>query len=202
MPTVYRATATWSGFQGAPGYSKFSFLDLTDDAARNGAGAAIRAYFNSQVSYINSPWSILVSPIIQEFDAASGDLTGETTMSTAPLVLQGGATATTWVAGAGYFVGWRTASFFLGRKIQGRTFHVPAINCYEADGSLTSAAITAAQTAANTLVALSIPNLAVWARQWTKPTDGSKPVQIGGTVVPVTSALVKDQVSTLRSRRT
>jgi len=202
VATVYRVTAVWTGFQGAPGYSKFSFSDLTTDAARNAAAAGVRAYFMAVQGMMHTAWTISIQSLVQEYDMATGALTGESTISTVPAAVTGGDTPATWSGGTGFFVGWRTGVIYLGRRIQGRTFHVPAVNCFSADGTLSPAAITMASAAADGLIAVSGAEFCIWARQFTKPTPPAKPVQIGGALAPVTGKVVKDQASQLRSRRT
>lgn len=201
MPTVYRVTAIWAGFQGAPGYSKFSFSDLTTEAARNAAGAAVKAYFQALTPYMLNTWTVAIQALVEDFDVATGDLTGENQMTTVPSAAAGSSAATNWVQGSGFFVGWRTSTIYLGRRVQGRTFHVPAVACFDTDGTLSAGSLTAIRAAADGLVAAVGAELCVWAKQWTKPVPPAKPVQIGGVLAPVTSSLVKDQASQLRSRR-
>jgi hypothetical protein len=178
-----------------------SFMALDTDTARNAAGAAVRTYFNSLSTYMLTTWSLAINPVVQEFDMATGDLIAEATMSSPPLGVVGAQTGVNWAAGSGFFVGWRTAVIFNGRRIQGRTFHVPAVGCFDTDGTLTAGALTAIGSAADALIAASGAELAVWARQFTKPVPPAKPVQVGGAIAPVSTRVVRDQASQLRSRR-
>lgn len=198
MSSIYRITAQWNGFQGAPGYSKFSFVNLTTDAARNSAGAAIRTYFAALSAFMQASWSITVSPTVQEYEDYNATFMGEATMSTAPTAVVGTGGSTAYAAGSGFVVSWKTNTILGGHRVQGRTFHVPAILCFDTDGSLTSTARTTIQSAADALVASPGNELAVWGRTWSKD---KPPVATGGAGIVVTTAVVKDAASQLRSRR-
>lgn len=202
MTSVYRVTALWTGFQGAPGYSKFSFNDLTSDTARNACGAALKAYFQTFAAYLATGMSVLVQPTVQEFDMATGALLGEATMTSPPTATAGATSGVQWAAGAGFWVGWKTTVFFNGHRIQGRTFHCPAVGVFDTDGTLTSSAVSNISAAAGTLVGLTSPELCIWSKLWSAPDSEGHRTQIGGALAPVTSYVVKDQATSLRSRRT
>jgi hypothetical protein len=201
MATVYRVRAVWSGFAGAPGYSNFSFSDLTTDAARNAAGAAVKGLFTGIAANLSPNWTITVQPEVTEWDVATGQLTGASAMTTPPTPQTGTGTAVAYAGGSGACITWKTSVIFNGRRVTGRTFMVPLVGAFEVDGTLSGATLAAFTSSANAFVATAGADVAVWAKQMTKPTDGSKPVQIGGTVASVTSIAVKDMASQLRSRR-
>lgn len=192
----------WSGFAGAPGYTNFSFIDLTTDAAKNAAGAAVKAYFSGFATYLQTGWAIAVQSEITEWDMGTGALTGATNMTTPPTPTPGAAAVGAFAGGSGCVVTWKTGLIFNGRRVVGRTFMVPLMAAFENDGTLTAALVTAAGAAATSLINAAGAELAIWAKTYTKPTDGSKPVQIGGALAPVTSYAVKDMAAQLRSRRT
>lgn len=198
MVTVYRVSAIWNGFPGAPGYSRFAFQDLITDAARNGAGVNVHAFFDALKAYIPSGTTIQVQGTVDGYDMATGVLTSSAAMTSVPAAVTSTQTPQTYVAGAGVFVGWNTSVIFNGHRIKGRTFLVPIVASYfDNDGSPISTLITTVTAAGNTL-ASGTPDFAVWSRQMstTKPA-----VQIGGAIAPVDSCTVKDQASGLRSRR-
>lgn len=202
MTSVYRVTAVWNGFQGAPGYTKLSFLDLTTDTNRNAAGAAVKAWFGAFTSYLLNSWNVLVQPTIQEFDQQTGTLIGEAVMTTPPTATLGILTPTAFAGGSGVCVSWKTTYFFLGRRVQGRTFMVPFVGPFDIDGTLNTSFINTANTANTTLINATNAELAVWAKTWNIPLPGQPRVQTGGIAAPVTTAVVKDMASQLRSRRT
>lgn len=200
MPTVSTVTAVWNGFTGAPGYSRFNFFELADGAAVNAAGAAVRAFFDAQKLYLGNSWSISVQTTVQHKDLATGDLTGETTMTTAPTSVVGtGGLSVPYAGGSGYVVNWTTGAFWNGRKVRGRTFFAPAIGPYSGDGTISAAVITAATNAGNALVADPTTTLAIWAKKFN---DDTPPKQEAGALFPVTGTSVPDRAAQLRTRRT
>ena len=201
MPSVYRTTAVWTGFTGSPGYTKFSWSGLSDDTTRNAAGAAMRSFFLSLQAFFHSTWTISVSPIVQEFDAATSQLLSEVSMSATPAAVAGSGTPAAFAGGSGICIIWKTGYVLNGRRLNGRTFLVPvAGNAFENDGTPTASALTSINSACTTLIAAS-SDFCVWGKTFTKPVPPAKPVQIGGVAASVTSAVVKDSASQLRSRR-
>lgn len=202
MPSVYRVTAVWNGFQGAPGYSKFSFQALNTDVNRNAAGAAVRAWFASLTSYMQNAWTVAVQPTVQEFNDLNGLLIGEDVMTTVPASVGGIGGSGAFAGGSGACVSWKTTFFFVGRRVQGRTFLVPLLGAFDTDGTLAGSIIGTLNTANAALIAAPNAELAVWAKQWSAPDSSGHRTQISGVTAPVTSAVVKDMASQLRSRRT
>lgn len=199
MVDVYRVTATWNGFQGAPGYSKLSFMGLTDAAKLNGAGSATRAFFASFVLYLKSSWSIQVQPIVQVHEMATGELLREETMTTAPTSIAGSASAgQVYTGGAGAYVTWNTGAVYNGHKVRGRTYLVPLAGTADTDGSLLAAFITTANTAVSTFITAQAGQLAIWSKTFSEPPE---PHQIGGGLSTVIAGNVPDKSGILRSRR-
>lgn len=201
MASVWRVTAIWEQFLGAPGYSKFSFIELAGDAGAVAATAAVRAFFQALPAFLSAGITVQVQREIQEYDQATGVLLGEISASVTPAVVTGTA-AGAWSGGSGAFIGWKTGQIWQGRRVQGRTFLVPLAAAYDTNGSLTAGFIAAAEAAGAALIADANSTFAVWAKQFTKPTvPGEKPQQIGGAAFQVQTGVVKDQASQLRSRR-
>jgi hypothetical protein len=201
MTTVYRVRFTLSGFTGGPGYSTFSFQDLNTDTARNAAGAAIRVFFNGIAGNWLSTWTGAVDTLVSEHDMATGQLTGQSVMTTPPAAITGAMSATAYAGGSGAVISWKTGLIYAGRRVQGRTFCVPLVGVYETDGTLTSGALAVLRGSAAGLIADTATVFSVWHKTMTKPTDGTKPVQVGGAIAPADTYVVKDQASQLRSRR-
>lgn len=198
MPSVYRVTAIWDNFAGGPGYSKFSFLDLGTDTANNAAGAALRTFFSSFTAELVNGSSITISREVQEYDEVTGLLLDESVMTVPPAPVQGTA-AGGFAGGAGAFVAWKTGTIWQGRRVQGRTFLAPLVGVFDFNGSLIDTFLATAQGAADALIADPGSTLAVWAKVFNKTV--SPPVQTNGAAFQVTTSLVKDQTSGLRSRR-
>ncbi len=199
MTSVYRTTAVWQGFQGAPGYTKFSWQNLLTDADRNAAGAGMKAFFDAFVVYLKSGWSVQVQTEVAEYDMSTGQLLGAVSMTSAPGVTSGTVgVGTQYAGGSGLSVQWNTALVFAGRRVRGRTYMVPLVSCFEQDGTLLPAVITAGTNAGNTLIALAGADFSVWHRTYN---TANPPVQVGGAIASVSTVLVRDQASQLRTRR-
>jgi hypothetical protein len=198
MVTVYRVSAIWSGFLGAPGYSRFAVANLTDTASLNAAGESLRVFFDAIKAMIPNGTSILVQPQVDGYDMATGELVSSSSMTTAPATVTSAQTAQPYASGSGMFVSWNTSVIFNGHRVKGRTFLVPIVGSYfENDGSPLGVAVSNVQTAGNAL-ATGNANFSVWSRLYSK----TPPItQIGGALAPVVSCTVKDVASGLRSRR-
>jgi hypothetical protein len=173
-------------------------MPLADDTARNAAGAGIRAFFDALKTYIPNGTSISVQAQIDELDTVSGDLLSSAAMTVIPAVVTSTATAVAYAAGSGFCVTWQAGGVFNGRRIKGRTFIVPAVGCYETDGTLTAGVISAVQTAGAALIATAGADLAIWNRAYN---DATPPVATSGLVTSATTCVVKDTAAQLRSRR-
>jgi len=210
MTSVYTVRAVWSGFTGSPGYSNFHFMDIGTDAGRNAAGAAVRLFFFNQTAFLLSTWSVAVQSEVTEHDMATGTLLGAATMTTVPTSVPGTSSSASWAGGSGYSIKWNTGMVWNGRRVTGRTFMVPAVSCFEADGTLLATAITTIGAAAQALINTVGAEFAVWSKVFTKPTGtmtvdeakAFKQQQISGNVAPVTGYFVKDTAAQLRTRRT
>jgi len=189
----------WQGFQGAPGYTKFSFMGITDASALNAAGAAIRNFFQAINTQLPNLSTITVLPTVPVHEMSNGLLLREETMSAIPAVVTGTATAgTLYSGGVGVYVTWNTGAVYNGHKVRGRSYIVPLVLGGAADGTLGTGTQTLVQNAATTLVTGQAGKFAIWSRTFTEP---PKPVQIGGGLSTVTSASVPDKTGILRSRR-
>ena len=199
MPNVSTVTALWQGFNGAPGYTKLRFFEISSGANAQTAVNAVRTYFDAMKGFWLTSMSITVQPLIQNNDVVTGDLTSEITAATPPTSVVGTVTATTpYAGGSGFVMNWVTGAFANGHKVRGRTFIVPAVGVYSQDGTITSATQATAQAAGNALVATSGIVLGVWHRQFD---NASPPNQVGGALYAATGAFVPDRAAQLRTRR-
>lgn len=198
MTSVFRVTAVWNGFVGAPGYTKFAFQDLTDATSRNAAGAKVRQLFEDTKAYRQSTWSVAVQAAIDELDMATGALLGTAAMTVVPAASVGSAAAIGFAGGSGFCVTWNTGLIFARRRVRGRTFFVPATACFDPDGTLVATALTAINAAAATFITPTAPRPNIWQRQWS---TAHPPVQIGGGLAPIETYTLRDSASQLRSRR-
>lgn len=190
-------TALWTGFTGAPGYTRMKWNgDLTTDDLALAAGKQ-HAFFASINPYLPADVTISWDGQSQTYDD-QGVLT-DAQEYTPPGNVTGASPSN--VAGpAGVVVRWLTGSYQLGRRIVGRTFVVPlATNAYEPNGSMEEVALSVIQGAADNLVA-GDPLLAIFSHPMDTKTDPPTPKAPPITAI-ATSAQVKDKVAVLRSRR-
>lgn len=180
----YEVVFTGSALVG-PGMSVFY-----SDSPSAGVTAALRTFYSSISDELGSGITVNYPSGGDVIDDATGTVVGAWTDS--PVAATGGNLSDAPVMGVGARVEWLTGIVSSGRAIRGRTFIVPlAKSRYEGPGMLVPGCVAALQSAANALIAST--DLRIWRR----PTATR-----AGTSATVASALVPDQVSWLRSRRT
>jgi hypothetical protein len=186
-------TFRWNGFTGAPGYTRMKFLGNLTQADSNTAAANLRAFLSACLAtYAPAGSSITCDTTVGLYDGA-GVQDGELSLSSVPAAI-GGTGAGAYAGGAGAVVNWLTGAFHLGRKVRGRTFLVPLTQAaFQADGTLSTAFQSAAQTAATTF-ATSNPTPAVFSK---KPFGSG----FATTIAVITGATIPDRTAILRSRR-
>lgn len=186
MATLNKVVCSWTGAQGLPGQT------VMYTGGVGPALADLRAFFNAFTSLF--PTSLTISfPVAGDtINDATGAINGGWTSAAVAAV--GGTSAAAYAAGGGLFINWQTLGIVNGRRVKGRTFIAPlTIGAYDTNGTLFGTVVTTAQTAATTLAATA--SLSIWHRPTTPGgSDGSSHV--------VTGAVVKDQVTSLKSRRT
>lgn len=190
---IYRVRSIWSGFQGAPGYTNLFFSnDSVDPAGASQTGATVRSMFAAVSTILAGPVSIQVQPTVDIFALGTGQITGQVTMSTVPGPVNGVGTGA-YSAPTGAAITWVTDAYANGRRRTGRTYFVPLTNnAYESDGSLSAAALTALDNAADAIVGAVGTTPVVWHRA----VAGA-----GAEASVITAARIKDSAAVLRSRR-
>lgn len=198
MATLERAVVTWTGFNGGPGYSVMYATP---------GGSVLQQWRNllAGVAFLfPTGTQIAFPPAGDTIDSVTGALTG--TWTYGPISSVTGTGSGSYAAGVGGCVEWRTAGIVDGRRVRGRTFLVPfSGNIYDAGGSLQDANVTAMNGYLVEFLDAVDEHLVVWNRprkaspgvQWERPPVTARP----GSHHVVTSALIKDRVSTLRTRR-
>jgi hypothetical protein len=200
MPNVLRVKAQWTGFTGSPGYSVFHFRDFDSDtptdAQATAAMARVREWCANVSQFVPAVVSLQVQSDVDVIEDTTGQLV--TVLSGTPvLAVTGGASASAGFATAvGAVITWRTGTVRNGRRVRGRTFIVPLSSAaFETNGTLSSAALTAFNTAATNLRnPTGTPDLGVYARP-------SGPAATDGSWAVVTGHSVPDMGAVLRSRR-
>lgn len=188
MATMNRVSVTWQSWPGAPGITQLYLTGGIDQAAVD----AIRAYFNALVTLLPSGLVIQVPSSGDTLDDASGNINGAWSVAVTPTNVVGTGSGA-YAGNAGAVTHWLTGDVVNGRRVRGRTFLVPLVStAYDTAGSISTAALSTLQTAANGLVTAIDPNFAVWHR----PTQFA-----AGSSHSIISARVPDLAVSLRSRR-
>ena len=185
MAGMNRIQVTWNTGSGGPGLSTF-YLDnaVTDVSALTAFFTALKPYAPPVVT-----WSIPSSG--DQIDESNGHLVGSWTGTGGGSMTATGGTA--YAAGTGLFIRWNTPLIVGTRRLKGRTFFCPLSSAnYDTNGTIADSVVTAIQTAASNLVVNADCKI------WHRPTAA---LPSSGQTSVVTSAVVVDRVTSLRSRR-
>ena len=196
MPFL-RYAPEWTGFTGAPGFSVFHFNNPDDVVDPNALAAAVAAFFQDWAPQIPT-----IATISYPSEITSHNNEG-VLLGSFPVTVVPPATDCTGVgvyaAPVGARMQWNTQGIVNGRRVRGRTFLVPLVaSAFEANGTLSTAPITAGGNAGAGLIADSAAAGAALS-VWSQPFAGV-PAR-AGSVHPVTGFSVPDQATVLRSRR-
>ena len=179
-------TAVWQGATGLPGYTKLRFDGELDALAAAACAARMRAMFAAMQAWIPAAVNISWDGLAQVY-GSNGQLTGEVPYS--PPANVAGVGLGGFSAASGVCVNWLTGLFVNGKRIRGRTFLVPLVECFEGNGTLSSGAVSGISQAAADLAG-GTPGLVVASRSG------------GGFITaPVAGVSVPDRAAVLRSRR-
>lgn len=186
--TVNRVRVVWSNFPGAPGYTNlYTGTSITDYTP-------IRTFFAAFSTSLPASVSITVPTSGDQISESTGAITGSWTATVTGGAVSGSAgNSGAYSGSSGMQVQWLSTLIARGRRVQGKTFIVPGYSSiYDSNGSIATATLSAAQTAANALITALAGGLYVWSR----PAPGYT-----GQIAAVTTARVPDIAVTLRSRR-
>lgn len=194
MATLVRIQAIWNGFQGAPGYTNWYGISDGDAAAAATALAArMRTFFDALKVYLPNGSDVKVQRVYQVINDVNGNITSEGILAVDPAVVNSTAGSQAYAGPTGACINWETGTFNAnGRRIRGRTYLVPLVGAFEADGSLGTTPLGAI-TAAATNALGGTGSLGVWSRPSPGGSDGTFSIAI--------SAVVKDKAAVMRSRR-
>lgn len=198
MPEVSEYTSLWTGFTGAPGYTKFRFNTIDTQANVDAIGSAIRSFWQTLAPFMRTGWTLAVQPTVKVHDVTTGALLRETQMSSTPANVVGTNSTNAWAGGVGAMVAWQTLVIWRGHKVQGRTFLVPLVGIQDSDGTLSATAINQITTACDTLRGAFPLGMVVWARQFSAPPNST---QVDGVTASISGNIVRDKTGILRSRR-
>jgi hypothetical protein len=189
MPQMFQIRTQFSGFTGAPGYSQMYFDASGSTLGAQSAADAVAAFWNAIVPHTPASWHFTIQSDVSKLDDSTGDLVSVESIT--PLTQVGSGGDSGYAGGVGAVVGWITNAVHGTRRLKGRTFVVPlSAPRYEADGTITSAALTTIRAAATTLIAHA--DFGVWGR----PVGG-----VNGLFSNAAATNTRDHVAILRSRR-
>jgi hypothetical protein len=203
VANILQVTWTWSGFQGAPGYTNLFFLSSTGTALEaSDAVTKSQNLFTGLKPALPNSVEISMLSDIRLLDDASGDLRNSFTYAGAP-VIGGSGGVGNYSAASGGVIRWITGQVHGKHLLVGRTFVVPMIATeYGSNGQLASSAVTTLATAAEAMRSAPGPAFGIWGRprKEQEPPNPNKPALIGSWR-PAVSEAVPNKVSVLRSRR-
>lgn len=163
------------------------------DASVTGGPAALRTFYNANVSRLPTTVTYTVDSAGDILDSANGDLVG--TWSEAAGAAVTGTDGSGPIDGVGARIRWLTAGTFHGRRVVGSTFMVPlGRGAMSSNGQPDGTTQSGFQTAAAALVTTAAGAMKIWSR----PSPGGS----DGIISAVTAAQASPEVSWLRSRRT
>ena len=162
---------------------------FSDEADISSAFAAVATFFSDVKGEVSNQvtWSFPSSGDV--IDSATGTLVGAWTET--PIAnITGSAAGSNRAAGVGVRISWESTQIYRGRRVKGATFLTElGTGSYSPDGTLDSVSLGEIRDAADTLAATGL------LRIWTRP-DAQ-----GSAVSTVSSAVVPDRITALRSRR-
>lgn len=190
MATIQRMRVEWSGSAiVGPAISTF----YCDPAVASFNPDAVKNFFTAIAGKFVGGVTWTIPNQGDTLEETTGKLTG-VWGTTGGGTVSGSAGAADFAHGVGAQIAWKTANVQNGHRVRGRTFLVPMIAAaYKSDGNIDGGTVTVLQNAATALINAHAGSLSVWHR----PKANS-----GGFHAPITSAVVNNQISWLRSRRT
>jgi hypothetical protein len=196
----------WSGTTGGPGLTQLAIESVTDPHTWNASVAgvvtgAVRTMWNSCAAFLPDNIKLDVSPVVDLYSIADGDLVGSVSAGTVPSQVVGTSTAVFMMA-AGLKVNLNTSQIKNGRRVRGSVFLVPAAStAFTTDGLALGTTRSTINGAFNTLMGTLATNnlqLTVWSRPIP---DGKKYGPRLGDSTAVTNPDTSEKGAILRGRR-
>lgn len=202
MVAMNRVRVAWTGGSVVAGLSTFYFGSSTTDMA------ALKAFFTTLMFKVPNSISATIPIVGDQINDTDGKIIGSWGPGTNGGVAGGGGGSTAYSGVSGFCVDWKSSAIVAGRRVQGRTFFVPAsTSVYQTDGTIIDSERTAITTAATTLITAYAGELKVFARPFAgkaaeagPPPKPAKPARVG-QACQVIAAIVPDKAVVLRSRR-
>lgn len=186
MASLDRIKITWTGMPGGPGVSQI----YATSAA--GARPALSSWINAWKYLVPDNTTLTIEGSGDTIDSSTGLITG-TWSDGASIPAVGTGSSSQYFAAGGACITWSTGGVVAGRRVKGRTFLVPLTSLAYQGSALVGTAVSAIQTATNTL--LGSGNV-FWVLHRPTTPGGSD-----GSAFQITSGLVKNHQAILSSRR-
>lgn len=199
MVSIMRVRTVLSGFTGAPGLNTFYFrpgtvggsvADATDVCAR------VRAFWNGIAGILPSTMIAATAAIADVIDDTTGTLVGAFASTTPPTAVAGSGAGEAYAPQVAALLQLNTASFFSGRRIQGRSFISPLTEAAILGGVVPVATVSTITGSALTNLTPGAPPTSSALQVWRRP-RGATP----GASYIVTAFAVPVKTATLKSRR-
>lgn len=201
MTSMNRLRVVWSGWPGQPGLSTFFMADGRLDVT------PIKTFFTGLSGLMPTGLTWTIPSLGDKIEDSDGSLAGAWGGTGGGSVVATGGT-TAYSGSSGFCVDWKTTTISHRRRIQGRSFFVPAFSSvYQTDGSILEATRSTILGHAQTLVTSMGTDFLVWSRPVVAPVPNPPVGEPGhveardGTSGPVVAAFVPDIAVVLRSRR-
>lgn len=183
----------WQGTTGGPGLTQMAmggslegFGDW-DATAAQAAVNAVRAFWDAVKGVLPNDLTLTVSPVVDVYATAQGDLVGSYQAATPPTNVVG-TQAGVFSMASGVKMQWNTGIIRNGRRVRGATFLVPAASTAFTDGGIVSSTTrTTLNSAGTTLMAATATAnnpFGVWSRPTTtESNDGAWALIVGAEAV-------------------
>ena len=205
MANIGKIATAWSGTSGGPGITQMYVEDigsaaLTQSQAQSAVNA-MRTFWDAIKANLPDEISLVVQPVVDQYDPVDGPLQGTITAATAPATVTG-TSAAVYSMPAGLKVNLQTNNIRNGRRVRGSIYVVPAASAaYSSTGTITSGVRTSINTAAATMLATIVAanmNIIVWGRPLR---DDQGALLRNGTVNYVQLLETNEKSCILRGRR-
>lgn len=201
MAEILRVKTTWTGFQGAPGFTNLHFVALggnpqTAEHAQQATNDCL-PFWNEVAGLLNNQVKLTIDSQVEVIESTTGDLVAVHPTTPHPVITGLDGSTSGFSGASGACITWNTGQVRGDRRFRGRTYVVPlAAAAYSNDGTLSPGAMSGLNAAASHLssgFSGTIPFI-VWGR----------PTAVGvedGFVATVQGHTIKDKAAVLTSRR-
>lgn len=205
MPVAVVRTG-WSGTSGGPGVTQMHVLgsngfdELTAGQAQTAVNA-VRQFWSAVSGYLPNEIVLITSPVVDQYDIASGELVSSVSAGTAPASVVGTSTAI-FSMPTGVKMNLNTATIRNGRRVRGGVYIVPAAsNVYSDAGAVSNATRTALNTAGAAMIN-SLTTAGLQLAVYSRPVPSGQPNgPRSGGVANVTTMEANEKAAILRGRR-